>query len=74
MNKMKTSEVKQNVLVLSLVCLTLVFSSSLYAQTLLWSDEFDGTAVDTSKWTVLNEADGSDSWYARQTLRFPEER
>jgi hypothetical protein len=29
----------------------------------IWSEEFDGTTVDTSKWTILNEADGSDSWY-----------
>ena len=33
------------------------------AQTLLWSDEFDGTSVDTTKWTVYNKADGTDSWY-----------
>src|SRR2546427_10909395 len=33
------------------------------AQTLLWSDEFDGTNVDTTKWTVYNKADGTDSWY-----------
>jgi len=34
------------------------------AQTLLWSDEFNGTSVDTSQWTVYNQADGSDSWYS----------
>ena len=34
------------------------------AQTLLWSDEFNGTSVDTSKWTVYNQADGSKSWYS----------
>jgi hypothetical protein len=61
--KVKTSDVKQNVFALLFVFLTLVFSSSLYAQTLLWQEEFNGTAVDTSKWAILNEADGSDCQY-----------
>ena len=34
------------------------------AQTLLWSDEFNGTSVDTTKWDVFNQADGSKSWYS----------
>src|ERR1700690_3212398 len=34
------------------------------AQTLLWSDEFNGTSVDTTKWNVYNQADGPASWYA----------
>ncbi len=29
----------------------------------IWSDEFNGTTVDLSKWVILNEADGADSWY-----------
>ena len=33
------------------------------AQTLLWSDEFDGTSVDTTKWQVMDVADGTDSWF-----------
>jgi hypothetical protein len=37
--EMKPSEVKQKILMLWFVCLALVFSSSLYAQTLVWSDE-----------------------------------
>src|SRR5882757_9274585 len=37
-------------------------------QTLLWSDEFSGTSVDTTKWIVYNQADGSDSWYAPKNV------
>ncbi len=29
----------------------------------IWSDEFDGTSVDTSKWNIYNKADGTDSWF-----------
>jgi hypothetical protein len=31
---------------------------------LIWSDEFNGTSVDTSKWIIWDEADGSDSWFS----------
>jgi len=33
------------------------------SQTLIWSDEFDGTSVDVSKWQVMDVADGTDSWF-----------
>ena len=33
------------------------------ANTLLWSDEFNGTSVDTSKWIIEDQADGSKSHY-----------
>ena len=39
-----------------------------FAQTLLWSDEFDGTSLNLSKWQVFNEVDwstgGETSWFA----------
>lgn len=35
---------------------------------LLWSDEFDGTSVDTNKWTILNEADDPGSWYRPENV------
>lgn len=38
------------------------------AQTLLWSDEFNGTSVDTNYWDVWDAADGSDSWYAPKNV------
>lgn len=38
------------------------------AQTLIWSDEFDGPSLDLSKWEILDEADGSDSWYRPQNV------
>jgi fibronectin type 3 domain-containing protein len=37
-------------------------------QTLLWSDEFDGTNIDTSKWQIMDAADGSDSWFAPKNV------
>ncbi len=39
------------------------------ANTLLWSDEFNGTSVDTNKWNVYdNVSDGSNSWYLASNL------
>jgi len=50
--------------VLAIMVLTLINAASVRAaQTLLWSDEFDGTSVDTNKWQVMNVADGTDSWF-----------
>jgi len=40
-----------------------IATSPVKANTLLWSEEFDGTSIDTNKWTIYNQADGSDSWY-----------
>jgi beta-glucanase (GH16 family) len=57
-NKMKPSAVKPNVFVLLFVCLTLVFSSSLYAQTLVWSDEFDGPGIDKNVWSYETGGSG----------------
>jgi hypothetical protein len=42
---------------------SVVISSSANGNTLLWSDEFDGTSLDPSKWTIYDQADGTDSWY-----------
>ncbi len=43
-----------------------------FAQTLLWSDEFDGTSLDTSKWVVVNQEDwdegGVKCWYAPKNV------
>ncbi|MFZ9033935.1 MAG: glycoside hydrolase family 16 protein, partial [Anaerohalosphaeraceae bacterium] len=42
----------------------LVFISTghnLFAQTLLWNDEFDGTSLDLAKWVVWDEVDWSQS-------------
>ena len=39
-----------------------------FAQTLIWYDEFDGTSVDTSKWIILDEPDGGDSWYRPENV------
>lgn len=33
-------------------------------QTLIWSDEFDGAALDLDKWIVVDAEDWSDCWYA----------
>ena len=44
------------------------FAQNWSPATLLWSDEFDGTSVDTSKWTILSEADGSDCWYRPENV------
>ncbi len=39
------------------------------AQTLLWSDEFTGTSVNTNNWSVYdNKADGSDSWFLARNV------
>lgn len=38
--------------------------SLMAAQTLEWSDEFDGTSLDLNKWIVINAEDWSDCWYA----------
>jgi beta-glucanase (GH16 family) len=34
----------------------------------IWSDEFDGTSLDMSKWNIYDKADGSDSWYRPQNV------
>ena len=53
----------------------LVFISTghnLFAQTLLWNDEFDGTSLDLSKWEVFDEVDwstgGETSWFAPHNI------
>ena len=48
-NAIKTTMKKYSLLLISLLCL----SSSLYAQDwqLVWSDEFNGSSLDTSKWS-----------------------
>jgi beta-glucanase (GH16 family) len=66
MNKMKPSAVTQNVFVLMFVCLTLVFSNSLYAQTLVWSEEFDGPGIDKN---VLSYETGG-SWFGNAELEY----
>ena len=39
------------------------------ARTLLWSDEFNGTSVNTKNWSIYdNKADGSDSWFLARNL------
>ena len=50
---------------LILFVVTVIAASGVNANTLLWSDEFDGTNVDTTKWTVYNQEDSGDSdcWY-----------
>ena len=59
--------------VLLFVISTLSISS--FSQTgLIWEDNFDGSAVDTTKWTVQNEEDPdpygnpSDSWYRPENV------
>jgi hypothetical protein len=52
------------------VVLLLFISTGLntFAQTPIWSDEFDGSSLDTTKWTIIDAEDwnvGGDScWYA----------
>ena len=41
----------------------LTLTPTAHGNTLLWSDEFSGTSVDTNTWIVYNQADGSASWY-----------
>jgi hypothetical protein len=50
--------------ILIMLFAAVITAGSVNAATLLWSDEFDGTAVDTSKWAIYNKADGTDSWFA----------
>jgi beta-glucanase (GH16 family) len=35
-----------------------------FAQTLIWSDEFEGSSLDLSKWIVIDAQDWWDCWYA----------
>ncbi len=47
-----------------------IATSPVNANTLLWSDEFSGTNVDTTKWTIYNQVDSGDSdcWYAPKNV------
>lgn len=66
---MKNSKIKQSLFFVFFINLLLIFASSLFCQSnLLWEDNFDGTSVDTSKWEILDEADGSDSWYRPENI------
>ncbi|MHC5001113.1 MAG: galactose-binding domain-containing protein [Planctomycetota bacterium] len=56
------------------VILLVFFSTghSIFAQTLLWNDEFDGTSLDLAKWEVFDEVDwsagGETSWFAPHNI------
>lgn len=39
-------------------------NTNLSAQTLIWSDEFNGTSLDTTKWDIVDKEDWYDAWYA----------
>jgi beta-glucanase (GH16 family) len=54
---MKRPEVNPNVFV-RFICLTLVFSVSLYAETLVWSDEFNGPGIDKNVWSYETGGSG----------------
>jgi hypothetical protein len=51
-----------------LFCVFLSICRLTFAQNPIWSDEFDGDTLDLAKWEVLDEADGSDSWYRPQNI------
>ena len=36
---------------------------------LVWSDDFDGTAVDTKKWNILGDAPRKDGWWMKEDVR-----
>jgi beta-glucanase (GH16 family) len=47
----------------------MVLTPKASARTLLWSDEFSGTSVNTKNWSIYdNKADGSDSWFLARNL------
>jgi beta-glucanase (GH16 family) len=39
-----------------------------FAQTLIWSDEFEGSALDLDKWNVVDAQDWWDCWYAPHNI------
>lgn len=47
-----------------ILCLFILAAGTSRSQTLIWSDEFEGAALDTSKWVVVNQEDWWDCWYA----------
>jgi hypothetical protein len=49
--------------ILIMLFAAVITAGSVNAATLLWSDEFDGTSVNTSNWNIYDKADGSDSWF-----------
>jgi hypothetical protein len=55
---------------LILFVVAVIATRGVNANTLLWSDEFSGTNVDTTKWTIYNEVNSDDSacWYAPKNV------
>src|SRR5438552_3833317 len=50
------------------VCALVASAATAPAATLLWSDEFNGTSIDTTKWNIYDKADGTDAWYKPSNL------
>ncbi len=58
------NNILSNRVVLVIILISFYSYVNMFAQNLIWSDEFDGASLDVSKWEIVDAGDWDDCWYA----------